>query len=1277
LRDFAEMLIDISRDRPGGDSSDIAVLAPSVLSTVGLRRATEARSVTITNLTGLDIHVVPCTAAFASGSGFVPRGSVTRLDCAAVGVDEDGITLSLRIAASAVEIVGEREPVFSLPVTSSSNQARLLRLKPSTSLSTLHPGRAELLRLFDGRASPESMLSEGLVLDSAYYDAEPVVEWCMQNQRLRSSIVDVFSIQKGVDLVSSNVWSPEDDLGDEEAKVIYEHCGQEAPVETDGPEAAAGAMQRRPVSPERAVATGTGHVPNKSNWLRPYLKNDSPEWSDMTCMLSMARERVMLPDSKWIWVNDWTVDVNGRLGEETDADGWSYETDFETFSKVKRHYKRGDGCRRRRWTRTRMVKPPSFEDPFRQLKFVWETSKDENGCFSVTVRSHVRIRNATSSTLTFFVYTPSWDEDKLVGTTKAGEEVYVPVSCASAVYMRIAKNAGVQELASLVDCVFSDRFSIVPTSHTSSSYIRTSMNLEDVSGTTLHFLVELRSVKGILDIIVEPVFRLVNLLPCQLECQVGQVFRPIDARPGNAFSPRQSGTKRVTKTEALTIQSGKEGACTAVNPWRKPHLSLRIPGYRWSSWKRIVNRKTDSTWRPSEIEEEWHFTSIGDNEYAEELKTLVRFERLGKLGDPLVLILSVACGHCPTIRVYSQYWIVDKTGFGCRFSEGFTDLLGTVPDPETSRRSYLLKEEAKDAEIRGDMSIPGHQWSIGSSGMSLYFSQREKLALAIETGIDRSSSKRSKNTKSKWISPLDISNVIPKTVFAVDELNGPRRFELALHVTLCPGLFARTKMISLLPRYQIVNLLHRELAIAQDGCLDSEIIIPSQSSIAFHWEKGSMPPKVRLGAPSADERARGNYERCWTHGRFQLDRIGITSLRLPTTNTLVKVPMVVQAEVRLATKDQPSAVVVVVWSGNDKSNPLYTLRNRTRHTILCRQPLQDEDNELTGSDGDMTNLETCTGIEGGSYGFECGADFGPMLRSFLGLERIEEFVWILKPQDVTCFGFDDPEKPHILEWTYVNNRKSHFDKRLKKAVLEVDAMGSFSVLTLPGGPQVRCQLRAEHSTKVIEFVEIGVSGRPTEPLVGTKALDALRQQGLHFQEMLESEVRVHGDKEDSTDDDETVTFSLRMDLPALSISVVDNVDPKVIGREILLAQFERLFLAFSQTREGYHEFEARLMSFQCDNHIQKSIHPVLVSTFVLPNVSSIVPAPVLTAHQIFCPRVDEGEPLLHMSAVRRLQLNSSTFVFLYAAIRLLEVEIYLDRRSVARQVHHFRLRNRL
>jgi hypothetical protein len=259
-----------------------------------------------------------------------------------------------------------------------------------------------------------------------------------------------------------------------------------------------------------------------------------------------------------------------------------------------------------------------------------------------------------------------------------------------------------------------------------------------------------------------------------------------------------------------------------------------------------VNRKTDScTWRPSEAEEDFHIDwNKGDADHAEEFKIMVHFERLRRSGDPLVLIISVEGGHSPTVRVYAQYWIVDKTGFGCHFCESFTDMLGMAPDIECSRRSHLLKEDERDPSVKRDLNIQGHQWSVGMSGMTLYFSLREKIALSIESGAGDGRYKKTA-IKSKWTSPMDISNVMPKTVFSVDELGGPHRFELAISVTVCPGVFARTRLITLIPRYQIVNLLKRELAVAQDGCLKAETLIPSQSSVPFHWERQSFPPKVR------------------------------------------------------------------------------------------------------------------------------------------------------------------------------------------------------------------------------------------------------------------------------------------------------------------------------------------------------------------------------------------------------------------------------------------------
>jgi hypothetical protein len=514
--------------------------------------------------------------------------------------------------------------------------------------------------------------------------------------------------------------------------------------------------------------------------------------------------------------------------------------------------------------------------------------------------------------------------------------------------------------------------------------------------------------------------------------------------------------------------------------------------------------------------------------------------------------------------------------------------MGTIPDSESSRRSHLLPEEAKSTDIKSDTTIPGHQWTIGMSGMSLYFTRREKLALAIEigAGVGRFL-KISQTVRSKWVSPMDVSNVMPRTVFSVDELGGPRRFELAMSVTVCPGVFARSKLITLLPRFQIVNLLKRDLIVAQDGCLRVETVIPSQAAVPFHWERGMLPSKIRLGAPSADQKDKRKFKKCWSNGCIRLDRIGITSLRLPTESSTLSTPLVVQAE------------VLVIWTANEKSNPLYLLRNRTSTTILCRQPLQDEAADDSARNKKATiSTDACSAVALTNAGIECGTDVGPFFLSFLGLNSIEEFVWVLKPGDVACFGFDDPEKPHILEWTSVREGTTHFTDRCQKAFLEVNAMGSSSYLNVRKSLQIRCQIGAEHSTKVIEFTENESVKNMVHDLntADSRVLSILKKRCADYQGILDArQFELDKDIVDNSEEDEDVALSLRIDMPGIVFSVIDNADPKQFGREILLAHFDSLMFAFSHTREGHHEYELILKSLQVDNHVHKSIHPVLVS----------------------------------------------------------------------------------
>jgi hypothetical protein len=134
--------------------------------------------------------------------------------------------------------------------------------------------------------------------------------------------------------------------------------------------------------------------------------------------------------------------------------------------------------------------------------------------------------------------------------------------------------------------------------------------------------------------------------------------------------------------------------------------------------------------------------------------------------------------------------------------------------------------------------------------------------------------------------------------------------------------------------------------------------------------------------------------------------------------------------------------------------------------------------------------------------------------------------------------------------------------------------------------------RAEHSTKVIEFSEISDYKSLDGPV--DFHIQELRKKGLAYEKRIRQQRMVSSDLLEEAGEEDEAAFGMRFSLLGASISVVDNGNSNTHGREILLVSLEKINASFSESREGYHEFELRLMALQIDNFVQKSIHPVLV-----------------------------------------------------------------------------------
>ena len=207
----------------------------------------------------------------------------------------------------------------------------------------------------------------------------------------------------------------------------------------------------------------------------------------------------------------------------------------------------------------------------------------------------------------------------------------------------------------------------------------------------------------------------------------------------------------------------------------------------------------------------------------------------------------------------------------------------------------------------------------------------------------------------------------------------------------------------------------------------------------------------------------------------------------------------------------------------------------------------------------------------------------------------EVYVWTLSRGDEFCFGFDDPEKPHLIEWTCANRSNLLSETtQWDVGVISVDAIGSSSTLRFPDGGEVRCIVKAKHGSKVLEFAD--VRGNDEEKPGSSVLFCALEHRVLRQENTL-------GQDDDGTSNtissevEDYVTLTLRADVPVICFSVVDNGSScSTPGREVLLLHMDSVYVEFGQSRRGYHEVEMRISSVQIDNHVHKSIHSVAVSS---------------------------------------------------------------------------------
>ena len=262
LNDFSQVDVELFFKRPFEGKDDISF---SIFDSVCMRREDERTSITLSNRTGERLN-------FRFKSSFEQNWLDGTEHCSTRSF-EIGLNEEIEICDFLDEM--ELESLFD---STMNNQCPTLIM--NLSKDGIEKGRSHIsvLPIFSSDAYSKLYKLTSLREESRDGLYEPVVEWCMQNQRLRASTQDVYALQKGDDLLSSIVWSPGDYFF---AKEYYR----------DNNDCISFSIDEFEDDSDSIAPT------SKGNWLPPDEITDAPEWTDMTCILRMERDGVMLPDT--------------------------------------------------------------------------------------------------------------------------------------------------------------------------------------------------------------------------------------------------------------------------------------------------------------------------------------------------------------------------------------------------------------------------------------------------------------------------------------------------------------------------------------------------------------------------------------------------------------------------------------------------------------------------------------------------------------------------------------------------------------------------------------------------------------------------------------------------------------------------------------------------------------------------------------------------------------------------------------------------------------------
>ena len=233
---------------------------------------------------------------------------------------------------------------------------------------------------------------------------------------------------------------------------------------------------------------------------------------------------------------------------------------------------------------------------------------------------------------------------------------------------------------------------------------------------------------------------------------------------------------------------------------------------------------------------------------------------------------------------------------------GFAETASAVLVPSAAEMDEE-EEEEEDEEEEGEM------------GMLLYDPRRvKKVSVCVGEEVG------------SWSKPLDVEGVVDRGVF---EVSGEETsYELSLSISVCPGVFGSSKLVTVAPRFVIVNCLDEDVWLRQAEVEDRPpLLLKARGRTPFYWASRHAQKRREMQIMIPGKTG-------WSYGGVGLENVGGTAVLLPEEgDPRRRAPTVMHVEVKLGEGEEECAVVAALWKPRVVDPPLYAVHNYTPYEV--------------------------------------------------------------------------------------------------------------------------------------------------------------------------------------------------------------------------------------------------------------------------------------------------------------------------------------------------------